>query len=77
MEAAVDDIMDTALAQEIKTMMLLQVVVHTSTKVAGGMTVATVQTSMVSTIMDHTHLMLMVSTGLHGRDTITLSNLPR
>ena len=53
-------IMDSALAHEIKTMMLIQVaVVHRATKVAGGIVFATIQTSMVSTMVDHTHPLLM------------------
>ena len=35
-------------------------VVHKPTKVPGGMVIATIQTSMVSTMVEHTHLMLMV-----------------
>ena len=74
LEAAVDDIMDTALAQEIKTMMHWVATVHRPSKVVGGTTGATFQTLMVSTMVDHTHPTPMVSTGTHGRDTTTLSN---
>ena len=71
-------IMDISSVQEIKTMMLIQVaVVHRATKVAGGTMFATIQTSMVSTMVDHTHPLLMAWTGTHGRDTITPSNSPR
>ena len=54
------DIMDSGLAQEIKTMMQSVTVVHSSTKVAGGTTGVTFQISMVSTMVDHTHRLLMV-----------------
>ena len=54
-ETLLEAIMDIALAQGIKTM-----VVHSASKVAGGIKAATVQTSMVSTMVDHTHPMLMV-----------------
>ena len=48
--------------QEIKTTMqqVTVTVVHRPTKVPGGTMLATVQTSMVSTMVDHTHPMLMV-----------------
>ena len=67
-------IMDIGLALEIKTMMHQVTIVHRPTKVPGGIILATIQTSMVSTILDHTHLMLMVSIGLHGGGTTTPSN---
>ena len=52
---------DRSLVQGIKTMMLLQMaVVHSSTMVLGGIMLATHQTSMDSTMVDHTHPMLMV-----------------
>ena len=74
-ETLLHDKIDIALAQGIKTMMYgVVVIVHTPTKVAGGMKFATIQTSMVSTMVDHTHPLRMVSTGTHGRDTITPSN---
>ena len=63
--------MDRTLVQEIKTMMQQVKIVHSATKVAGGITDVINQTSMVSTMVDHTHPMLMVWTGTHGRDTIT------
>ena len=53
-------IMDSALLQEIKTMMQQVTIVHSGSKVPGGIGGATPQTSMVSTMVDHTHLMLMV-----------------
>ena len=59
-ETLLDDIMEIALAQEIKTMTDAVAIVYSSTKVAGGMTTATIQTSMVSTMVDHTHPLLMV-----------------
>ena len=52
--------MDGALLQEIKTMMDGFAIVHNATKVPGGIGGATAQTSMVSTMVDHTHLLLMV-----------------
>ena len=60
-ESTVMDIMGTALAQGIKAMISMQeAVVHCSSKVAGGTVNATPQTSMVSTMVDHTHPSLMV-----------------
>ena len=54
-------IMGDCFSQKIKTMMQMQVaVVHNATKVPGGMVFAMIQTSMVSTMVDHTHPMLMV-----------------
>ena len=61
LEVKVDATVDILLVQGIKTMMPIRVaVVHCVSKVVGGMTGATVQTSMVPTVMDSTHLMLMV-----------------
>ena len=67
-------IMETVLAQGIKTMMYGVTIVHRPSKVPGGMEGVTPQTSTVSTMVDHTHPMLMVSTGTHGRDIVTPSN---
>ena len=47
-------------------------IVHGGSKVPGGVVIATRQTSMVSTMGDYTH-MLMVLSGTCGRNT-TLSN---
>ena len=52
--------MAIALAQGIKTMMYTVAIVHSATKVAGGTTGVTFQTSMASTMVDHTHPMLTV-----------------
>ena len=41
-------------------MMYAVAIVHKTTKVPGGIILATNQTSMVSTMVDHTHLMQMV-----------------
>ena len=61
LETILHGITGSALAHEIKTMMLAMIAVaHSSTKVAGGTVLATVQTSMVSTMVDHTHPTLMV-----------------
>ena len=67
-------IMDIDLAQGIKTMMHAVAIVHRPTKVPGGIILATIQTSMVSTMVEHNCLMLMVYIGVHGRDTTTPSN---
>ena len=55
-----ESIISTDLAQGIKTMMHMLAIVLSSSKVAGGIMLATVQTSMVSTMVEHTHPMLMV-----------------
>ena len=52
-----DSIMDIDLAQGIKTMIAN---VLSAKKVPGGTVLATVQTSMVSTMVDHIHPMLSV-----------------
>ena len=70
-----DIIMETSLAQGIEKMIYYGVaIVHRVSKVGGGITTATMQTSMVSTMVEHTHPMVMVWHGSHGRDTITLSS---
>ena len=51
--------MGVHLPQEMKTMMYDLATMHSFTKVAGGMVIAMIQTSMVSIMVDHTHLMLM------------------
>ena len=53
-------IMDTSLAQGTKTMMPIVEAVHNCTKVPGGIDLATIQTSMVSTMVGPTPVMLMV-----------------
>ena len=54
-------IMDKGLAQGTRTMMLsLITAAHKLIKVAGGIATATLQTSTVSTTVDHTLPMLMV-----------------
>ena len=50
----------TSLAQEIKIMMCGVAIVHSVSRVPGGMVTAIPQTSTVSTMVDHTRLMLMV-----------------
>ena len=53
-------IMDSTLAQGIKTMMHMVAIVQRATQVPGGIVIATVQTSMVSTmVVDDTHLMVL------------------
>ena len=68
------NIKDNTLLPEIKTMMQQVATVHRHSKVPGGILLATVQTSTVSTMVDRTHPTLMVSTGTDGRDIITPSN---
>ena len=53
-------IMDTDLVQGTKTMINANAIVLSSTKVAGGITLATDRTSMVATFIDHVHPLLMV-----------------
>ena len=59
LEVRVNAIMDINLALRIETMMYGKAVVHRPTKVPGGMTGATLRTSMVATLMDNTCPMLM------------------
>ena len=54
-------IMGAGLLQEIKTMIKYHVaIVHGGSKVPGGIITAMPQTLTVSTMVDHTYLMLMV-----------------
>ena len=59
-ETLLESIIGTDLAQGIKIMMHMVAIVLRSLKVPGGITGATVQTSMVSTMVEHTHPLLMV-----------------
>ena len=52
--------MDTSFQQEIKIMMQIVEIVPRPSKVPGGMETVTIQTSMVSTMVEHTHPLLMV-----------------
>ena len=64
--------MDRSLVQENKKMMqIILDIVPRPSKVPGGIKIATIQTSMVSTMVVP---MLMVWTGTHGRDIFTPSN---
>ena len=60
LQATVYIIVDPSLAQEIKIMMCGVAIVHRVSRVPGGMVTAIPQTSTVSTMVDHTCLMLMV-----------------
>ena len=68
--------MDKSLAQEIKTMMLIQVtVVHSSTEVAGGIVHAMIQTSMVSTMVEHIHPRCGWCELVHMEETLLLPQI--
>jgi len=59
-EIPLGTITETSLAQEIRTMIDMVETVHNNLKVPGGMVLAMIQTSTVSTMVDHTPPMLMV-----------------
>ena len=61
-------IMDIDLVQGITTMINADAIVHSATKVGGGIMLATDRTSMVATFGDH---VLMVWFGRHGGESTT------
>ena len=66
--------MGSSFPQGTRTMMARVTTVHRLTKAVGGMLLAGVHTSMVSTMVDHI-VDMMVWPGMHGGDPITPLNL--
>ena len=69
--------MDRTLVQGITTMMQQLAIVLSCSKMPGGIVHATIQTSMLSTVVNHAHLLMMMLTFSDGEDSNTPSNFLR
>ena len=77
-ETLLASIISTHSAQEIKTTIVVPIIVHMNLKVPGGTKTASNQTSMPTTILEDTHPQEdigMVWCGPHGGDTAIPSEL--